>query len=1306
MAHSFAQSTTINCPNCKQEYDIILWMIIDANERPDLIDKIKDGSLHTATCPHCGKEISFDLPLLLFFADREPHLVFSLQERTTREQDEQALAQLLSILSRNLGKIWQENFLESFAPLPYHTLPVFLEQGLDAAKDMFIDGEEELREIVQLIQDWVETKTWDESYKFLQEHPQLLSEKTSLVITDIIKKAHQDNNINFEKNLQRHLEILKQSKALGIDAAYAPLFAAQNPSYSANSNISQLISEVNELNGEYKRSSDLNLLNWLIIKLQQLLQHAELTPEQRPAILFNLGLYLDERYKRLGSLADLERALDVYQQAVALTPADNPDRPMYLNNWGIALCERYERLGSLDDLDAALDLFQQAVVLTPEDSPDRPRYLSNWGNGLRDRSSRLGSLADLERALDVYQQAVALTPADNPDRPGYLNNWGNALSDRFKRLGSLADLEKALELYQQAVDLTPADSPKRPMYLNNWGNALSDRFKRLGSLADLEKALEVHQQAVALTPEGSPDRPMYLNNWGIALCERYERLGSLDDLDAALDLFQQAVALTSEDSPKRPMYLNNWGNALSDRYARLGSLVDLERALEVHQQAVDLTPEGSPDRPGYLSNWGNAIRERYARLGSLADLEKALEVYQQAVALTPEDNPDRPMYLNNLGNALSDRFKRLCSLADLEEALEVYQQAMALTPEGSPERPMYLNNWGEALRVRFERLGSLADLEKALELHQQAVALIPEDSPERPRRLNNWGNALYQRYGRLGSLADLERALELYKQAVELTPQNHPQQITISENLGNAYYQAHEYQHARQAYGDMAATLEELRAASTLKADRQKMLEDYASAFSRLVTCCLWDGDVEAAFRYAEAGKSRALVDALQAEKVDLSAAAAQDPSLQAKLDQAQQLRSQIDYLLERLSQSLGAEEDADARQVLLQARQEWQTQLNANLASEQALWDQIEHDYPAFAITVAPAPFSLAEAHDLAAEENATLVSYYRHAQGWVVYVVTAQDFQLVELNGVDDLLARGLRYIDNLHNRYACTSQAMYALLEDMHARLIAPLRAYLPPEGSRLILSPYGQLHLLPLGAAREADSRRYLSEQYRLRILPSCGTLRAMRLEAAKHQGRDALTHELLAVAYPGAEDPQDPLYLHGVVQETKRIVPLFKDNLCLVGTEATPQAVLQEASSSKLIHFGCHGWFDAAMPETSGLKLYGGWLTAREVRTRMNLAATQLVTLGACLSGKQQVSRGDELTGLITSFVAARARSVIGTLWSVSDEATTVLMVNFYQNVQAGLPLDEALTQAQETVRSNPAWSHPYYWAAFFLTGIV
>ncbi len=124
MAHSFAQSTTLKCPNCKQEYDIILWMIIDANERPDLIDKIKDGSLHSATCPHCEKEISFDAPLLLFFANREPHLVFSPQEGLAKEQNEQIMEHLISVLYSASEDKKISKWLDSRKILPYRSLPV------------------------------------------------------------------------------------------------------------------------------------------------------------------------------------------------------------------------------------------------------------------------------------------------------------------------------------------------------------------------------------------------------------------------------------------------------------------------------------------------------------------------------------------------------------------------------------------------------------------------------------------------------------------------------------------------------------------------------------------------------------------------------------------------------------------------------------------------------------------------------------------------------------------------------------------------------------------------------------------------------------------------------------------------------------------------------------------------------------------------------------------------------------------------------------------------------------------------------
>jgi hypothetical protein len=56
---------------------------------------------------------------------------------------------------------------------------------------------------------------------------------------------------------------------------------------------------------------------------------------------------------------------------------------------------------------------------------------------------------------------------------------------------------------------------------------------------------------------------------------------------------------------------------------------------------------------------------------------------------------------------------------------------------------------------------------------------------------------------------------------------------------------------------------------------------------------------------------------------------------------------------------------------------------------------------------------------------------------------------------------------------------------------------------------------------------------------------------------------------------------------------------------------------------------------------------------------------------------------------------------------VPDKETSELMVFFYQNIERGLPKDEALAAAkQEFMEKFPAKSHPYYWAGFVLNGDV
>ncbi len=73
-------------------------------------------------------------------------------------------------------------------------------------------------------------------------------------------------------------------------------------------------------------------------------------------------------------------------------------------------------------------------------------------------------------------------------------------------------------------------------------------------------------------------------------------------------------------------------------------------------------------------------------------------------------------------------------------------------------------------------------------------------------------------------------------------------------------------------------------------------------------------------------------------------------------------------------------------------------------------------------------------------------------------------------------------------------------------------------------------------------------------------------------------------------------------------------------------------------------------------------------------------------------------------GLSWSFLGAGARSVVVSLWQVSDESTAQLMEAFYRQLRAGKPKDEALRQAQlEFIRSDQ-YAHPFHWSGFVLVG--
>lgn len=111
----------------------------------------------------------------------------------------------------------------------------------------------------------------------------------------------------------------------------------------------------------------------------------------------------------------------------------------------------------------------------------------------------------------------------------------------------------------------------------------------------------------------------------------------------------------------------------------------------------------------------------------------------------------------------------------------------------------------------------------------------------------------------------------------------------------------------------------------------------------------------------------------------------------------------------------------------------------------------------------------------------------------------------------------------------------------------------------------------------------------------------------------------------------------------------------------------------------------------------------GVLTGMEV-LGMNLDDTSLVVLSACETGVGKVLNGQGVMGLRQSFRVAGAKSMVMSLWKVSDAATAQLMERFYQELKSGKSSGDALHSAAASLRESDQWSHPAFWSAFLLSG--
>ncbi len=146
---------------------------------------------------------------------------------------------------------------------------------------------------------------------------------------------------------------------------------------------------------------------------------------------------------------------------------------------------------------------------------------------------------------------------------------------------------------------------------------------------------------------------------------------------------------------------------------------------------------------------------------------------------------------------------------------------------------------------------------------------------------------------------------------------------------------------------------------------------------------------------------------------------------------------------------------------------------------------------------------------------------------------------------------------------------------------------------------------------------------------------------------------------------------------------------------------------------RTVVFATHGYVGESLPGIMEpvliLTLVGqpkdkdGFLRMSEVMS-LDLSA-DVVALTACQTGLGREVKGEGTMGMGRAFQYAGAKSVLMSLWSVSEVSTTKMTEKFLSYIKQGKNRLEALQMARKEIRSE-GYEHPFYWAPFILVGEV
>jgi len=874
-------------------------------------------------------------------------------------------------------------------------------------------------------------------------------------------------------------------------------------------------------------------------------------------------------------------------------------------------------------------------------------------------SSRADSDGEFDEAESLLRERLAEAEA------------AGSLADQVLALKGLAAVvvaqgrrAEALPLFQEALRRNGASG--KPVDRAELLEAIGVLLSETGDGAQAIKFLRQAEELLTGLPDRSRLPRVHTN-----MAKAYVVLGSYD---TALALFKEVEATSRQRDDQSEL-----GRSLSGIAEILQMRGQLEEAQERFEEALAI--ERRIDRRGGESKalihlaQIDLVRGRY---------DRAFSRFEEAVAVS-RTVADRQVELSSLLSS-TDVYRQL-NRGD-EVSARSYR-AIEMAGEIAKQDRMAV------LLFSILNLFHAHRPDDALGQTDQALVLARQRGM---RPLEAWlleirALLLFQLSRKEEGLKDTEAALALSRELG-----NREQEAQLNFLIGYILLREHRYDEARTALnqalrfereigssGPRADTLWALGAASELQGDSAAAIAAYResveisesafpevradhllaglaenanSSYGRWARLLARKRDVEQAFAVAERGRARAFLRRMGNPPPDLRKAV--DPAL---LREEESLRKRIRILTRKASAELDS------------ARRDYET-----------LRIRLQQANPEYASLFHPSPLTVPEVQKLLDGET-TLIEYLLLEDESLAWVIDRDSVHLVRLTTDRAEIAE---QVEEVRQRIA-THQPVAEQAFRLYVLLFAQLEPHI--HHTNLIVVPDGALHALPFAALAPQLGRNtntWLVERYALSVVPSASVLPFLRSKRNREGGR------MLALGDPDGSLPS-------AASEARAVAGLYGSQ-ALVGREASAAALRGAPRPIDHLHIAAHATFDPARPLFSRIRLADGDLALHDI-FGLDLRDTRLVVLSGCETGMGPATDIGELESLSRAFLYAGSSAVVATLWAVDDLASQGLMEAFYRRLRAGMSTVEALRQAQlEILRSGEKWRHPYFWAAFTLTG--